>query len=121
MRRNFNRLTSLLIAVTIIFSLLPMSFLSAETTFPDFPTGWSKPAMEAAVANGLISGYEDGTVRPKGNLTRAEVSQFMYNILGIRSYFVVCFIRKSGGVALCLEHISQTEEKEKRTMASETE
>ncbi len=34
---------------------------------------------------------------------------------------VVCFIRKSGGVALCLEHISLTEEKEKKTMASETE
>ncbi len=34
---------------------------------------------------------------------------------------VVCFIRLSGGVALCLEHINQTEEREKKTMASETE
>ncbi len=45
----------------------------------------------------------------------------MYNILGIRSYFVVCFIRKSGGVALCLEHISLIEEKERKIMALETE
>ena len=46
----------------------------------------------------------------------------MYNIQGyIVKLIVVCFIRKSGGVALCLEHISLTEEKEKRIMASETE
>ena len=50
-----------------------------------------------------------------------NIVYFMYNILGIRSYFVVCFIRKSGGVALCLEHISLIEEKERKIMASETE
>ena len=46
----------------------------------------------------------------------------MYNIWGnLVKLIVVCFIRKSGGVALCLEHISLIEEKERKIMALETE
>ena len=86
MRRKFNRLTSLLIVVTIILSMLPVSFAVADTTFSDFPTGWSKPAMEAAVENGLITGYEDGTVRPKGNLTRAEMATIITKAFGATTF-----------------------------------
>ncbi|WP_068776637.1 glycosyl hydrolase family 18 protein [Paenibacillus sp. FJAT-26967] len=33
---------------------------------------WSKKAVNAMVAKGVIDGYEDGTFRPNGKLTRAE-------------------------------------------------
>lgn len=33
---------------------------------------WAKPSFEGIIESGYISGYEDNTLRPKNNLTRAE-------------------------------------------------
>lgn len=35
---------------------------------------WARQALGAAVSNGLLTGYEDGTVKPKANTTRAEAA-----------------------------------------------
>jgi len=33
-----------------------------------------------------LSGYPDGTIKPEGNLSRAETSQILMNLLGIKAY-----------------------------------
>ena len=45
------KLLSILLALTVSLSLIPAAFAETNVSesFADFPTGWSKPAMEAAV------------------------------------------------------------------------
>lgn len=35
---------------------------------------WAKESVQWAVGNGLISGFEDGSIRPKGTATRAQLA-----------------------------------------------
>ena len=44
---------------------------------------WAQDAMAWAVANHIISGYEDGTLRPQSNATRAEVCAILMRYAGI--------------------------------------
>ena len=38
---------------------------------------WAKPAMSWALAEGLLKGYEDGTVRPEDTATRAQTAAIL--------------------------------------------
>ena len=40
-------------------------------------------AMQWAVATGIISGFDDGTLQPAGNLTRAELSSVLMTFLNL--------------------------------------
>lgn len=52
-----------------IWGVVPMS----EKKFPDVPENfWSTEAIYEAANDGIFEGYEDGTFRPKNNLTREE-------------------------------------------------
>lgn len=42
-------------------------------------SSWAKKAALACANGGLLSGYEDGSFRPKHRATRAEVAQILYN------------------------------------------
>jgi hypothetical protein len=42
---------------------------------------WARPATTAALASGIVAGYEDGTIRPDRNVTRAETVQLLRNLL----------------------------------------
>lgn len=51
--------------------------------FTDVPAGyWAYDAINAAAAQGLFSGYADGTFRPKGYLSRAETAAVIGRLLG---------------------------------------
>lgn len=41
-------------------------------------SGYAKPYMAALVKNGYVNGYEDKTLRPQRNITRAEAVKTMY-------------------------------------------
>ena len=43
---------------------------------------WAKESVEWAVGSGLLGGYEDGTLRPQGTTTRAEVASVLQRALG---------------------------------------
>ncbi|TDF95416.1 DUF2252 family protein [Paenibacillus piri] len=45
---------------------------------------WARAALAAAAAKGLINGYEEGTVRPKANTTRAEAAAIVLRALQIK-------------------------------------
>lgn len=55
---------------------------SAFADFSDMPTGEIGTALQNAVNNGLISGYEDGTVRPDDNITRAQMATIVVRAMG---------------------------------------
>jgi len=43
---------------------------------------WAYKDIRIAVQNGMISGYEDGTFRPKNNITRAEAFSILCRLMG---------------------------------------
>jgi len=44
-------------------------------------SGYAREAVARCVATGLLQGYPNGTFRPKNNITRAEVSRVVYNLI----------------------------------------
>ncbi|MBR6729215.1 MAG: S-layer homology domain-containing protein [Clostridia bacterium] len=82
MLNKTKRLITLLLAVCMLVSMMPMVSGASISDFVDFPTGWSKPAMEAAVNNGLLSGVTQDEIRPQANLTRAEAATIIVRAFG---------------------------------------
>ena len=70
-----------------ISAILAASVLFSATAFADFSDmpeeAGLKTAIENAVSNGLLSGYEDGTVRPDANITRAEMASIITRACGV--------------------------------------
>lgn len=56
---------------------------AVELSFTDSAgiSEWAREAMTTAVANGIINGYPDNTVRPQGSATRAEAVTVIVNAL----------------------------------------
>ena len=53
-----------------------------QTKFNDIPAGhWATVAVEAIAADGLITGYPDGTFQGTRNLTRYEAATIFYRLL----------------------------------------
>lgn len=49
-----------------------------QGTFPDVPEGeWYTPYVETLASVGVTTGYQDGTYRPNGSVTRAEMAVFL--------------------------------------------
>ncbi|MBR5271314.1 MAG: S-layer homology domain-containing protein [Clostridia bacterium] len=70
------------IACIGILSMLATTSAMAAT-FTDMPEGEVGLAIENAVNNGLIGGYDDNTVRPNGNITRAEMAAIITRAFGV--------------------------------------
>lgn len=71
-----------------IFSvLLAMCVLFAGTVYADFPDmpqdERAKTAILNAVSHGILSGYDDGTVRPDAPITRAEMASIITRACGV--------------------------------------
>ncbi|MEE0943869.1 MAG: S-layer homology domain-containing protein [Clostridia bacterium] len=72
--------------VTILYFMLKPQGHMAES-FTDITTKhWSYPYVDKAVANGYLSGYGDGTVRPDAYITREEASSVVYRAFKIQKY-----------------------------------
>ena len=69
-----------------LIAALSAGVLSLQATafadFTDMPEGEVGAAIQTAVNNGLITGYEDGTVRPDGYITRAEMAAIIVRAMG---------------------------------------
>ena len=58
----------------------PAAYAADKSQIKDIPNNWAKQAVESAVENDLMTGYE-GYVRPADDITRAEVSVIINKIL----------------------------------------
>lgn len=45
---------------------------------------WARSALATAIANGLVNGYEDNTVKPQANTTRAEAITVILRALELK-------------------------------------
>lgn len=57
---------------------------STYTAFSDGNkvSAYARDSVSALKEQGLMNGYKDGSVRPQAYITRAEIAQLLYNILG---------------------------------------
>lgn len=69
-----------IVALCMIFSA--MSFGVSAAGFKDMPDNWSTEALEKAVENGLLTGYDDNTIRPSDNVTRSQMATIMVRAFG---------------------------------------
>ena len=68
---------SVILAVSLLFTV------TVSADFPDMPQDEkAKTAITNAVSNKILFGYEDGTVRPDANITRAEMASIITRALG---------------------------------------
>ncbi len=69
-------------AATIISRILPELIEKKALSFDDADQipDWSKDAFKVLTASGLLNGYDDNTLKPKNNVTRAEAVTMFYNI-----------------------------------------
>ena len=81
-KANIKRIASLILATATLISVVPQALANPADDFSDFPTGWSRPAMEAAVNNGLLMGIGGDKIGPEKNLTRAEMAAVMVRAFG---------------------------------------
>lgn len=72
--------TALALAAAMTMGIVPAAYAADKTPIKDIPSNWAKTAVENAVENDLMTGYE-GYVRPFDNITRAEVSVIVNKIL----------------------------------------
>ncbi|MDA3853890.1 MAG: S-layer homology domain-containing protein [Bacteroidales bacterium] len=63
----------------MIIAMLPGAVFASD--FIDIPNDWSTTAIENAIENELIKGY-NGAIMPKGNLTRAQMATIINRAFG---------------------------------------
>ena len=79
---TWKKAVSLCISFVMILALMPMASAVSPSDFSDFPTGWSKEAVTAAVENGLLQGRSQDKIEPQGKLTRAEMATIINRAFG---------------------------------------
>lgn len=69
--------------VTILYRLAGSPAVSTPTKLSDVKPGlWYSDAVAWAEANGITTGYEDGTFRPVRSVSRQEFVTFLYRMAG---------------------------------------
>lgn len=64
----------------VICVLLALMCNSALAAFTDMPEGEAGAVIERAVANGLLTGFEDSTFRPNDPITRAQIATIISRV-----------------------------------------
>ena len=83
LRGAVNGKTTIALALSAVMTMgmIPSVYAADVSTIKDMPNSWARKAVEKAVENNMLTGYE-GYVRPDDNITRAEVSVVFNKILG---------------------------------------
>ena len=83
LRGAVNGKTTIALALSAVMTMgmIPSVYAADVSTIKDMPNGWARKAVEKAVENNMLTGYE-GYVRPDDNITRAEVAVVLNKILG---------------------------------------
>ena len=70
-----------LLIITLVLLFVPVIVFAG---FSDVENGhWAYSYISELKARGVIDGYEDGTFRPGGNVTRAEISRMLCDIASL--------------------------------------
>lgn len=77
----FRKSIALLLCAAMLFSMMSSAFAVSASDFSDMPADWSRPALERAIANGLLSGA-NGKINAAGQLSRAEMASIVVRAFG---------------------------------------
>ncbi|MGB4439965.1 MAG: S-layer homology domain-containing protein [Sedimentibacter sp.] len=66
-----NKILNKILLLTVVLSLL-LTMTANAVAFTDISTHWAKSYIERVAANGLVSGYDNGTFKPDNNVTVLE-------------------------------------------------
>ena len=69
-------------AAAIMCAAVTLSAGSVFADFTDMPGGTEGKALENAVKNGLLTGYETGEIKPYDNITRAQMAAIITRAFG---------------------------------------
>lgn len=75
------KITKILLSSTLAGIMMMQSAVFAQE-FSDMPDDWTTASIERAVENGLIGGYDDGTVKPDNNILRSEMAAIIVRAFG---------------------------------------
>lgn len=78
MRNLLLRVISLVLIITVMVSV---GVMVSAREYPD-EGYWANEAIDAAIANGLLRGKDDGKIHSEDNLTRAEMAAIMVRAFG---------------------------------------
>ncbi len=69
-------------AVTVLARVFGESLDTCEMNYSDFDSvpDWATDGLKTMISMGVMSGYEDGTLKPDRKITRAEATKLMYGI-----------------------------------------
>ncbi len=70
--------------LTLVFCFLCSSSVMAAS-FPDISGHWAENYIEEAVSEGLVNGYPDGTFKPQGCITRAEMATIYARMMQLQN------------------------------------
>ncbi|MBR1970514.1 MAG: S-layer homology domain-containing protein [Clostridia bacterium] len=70
-------------SILIAGVVLTLLTTSAFAAFIDMPAGEDGIAIQKAVDNGLLTGFEDSTVRPNATITRAQMAAIITRAFGV--------------------------------------
>lgn len=76
--KNLNKV----LAMLVVFTMIVTSFAFAATFSDVAATSSYNKAIKVDADLGLITGYEDGTFKPEGEITRAEFAAIVVRMLG---------------------------------------
>ncbi|HEY9744959.1 MAG TPA: S-layer homology domain-containing protein [Oculatellaceae cyanobacterium] len=74
---------SKVVALALLGQLAFTSLAANAAYFSDTQSHWAQGAIQALSDQNIITGYPDGTFRPEGPITRAELSVVMVKALGL--------------------------------------
>ena len=79
--KPFDYVTRQEVAV-IVYNAKKLSASNQQSEFVDSEliASWAKKAIDATVAAGYITGYQDSTIRPKGLMTKAEAATLIHRM-----------------------------------------
>lgn len=73
-------------AAKMIVGAINLDITGASSNFTDVPsTSWAYGFISAAKEAGIISGYLDGSFKPNGQITRAEISKMIVNAFNVQN------------------------------------
>lgn len=77
-RKTINILLATALISTGLMTGAPTADAASKQSFKDVSTKhWAYSAVETVAAQKLVAGYQDGTYRPNGQVTRAELAAFL--------------------------------------------
>ncbi|GAB7058269.1 hypothetical protein JCM16163A_50180 [Paenibacillus sp. YK5] len=75
--------TAIVVSSVALAPLENANAVENPTSFSDISGHWAESQIKAAVAEGYVSGYQDGTFKPSAEITRAEFIKMLVSALKI--------------------------------------